>query len=182
MHKVKSYQEYQNITVSFKKIEKNLDITYSVKIIPVKNSMEDENMNTIAITESNSFVTQVKNPKEKNGGISLNVIFTREEIRYIEVLAQIKDGPITEYVAYEPIYLYIKDKKFAEVIIGFAIFIVIVIAAIAISYIFLIKNYKKYSNMKNEINKISYINSRSEEKEDKDEKIDNLLLDEKPIN
>ena len=95
-HKIKSHQEFQNITVTFKKIEKNLDIMYSVKIIPVENSLEDENMNTIAITESNSFATQVKNPKDKNGTISLNVIFTGDEIRFIEVLAQIKDGPITE--------------------------------------------------------------------------------------
>ena len=60
---------------------------YSVKIIPVENSLEDENMNTIAITESNSFVTQVKNPKDKNGTISLNVIFIGDEIRFIEFLS-----------------------------------------------------------------------------------------------
>ena len=155
---------------------------YSVKIIPVENSLEDENMNTIAITESNSFVTQVKNPKDKNGTISLNVIFTGDEIRFIEVLAQIKDGPITEYVAYEPIYLFIKDKKFAEVIIGFSIVFLIMIATIIGSYIYVNRNYKKYKEMKDEINKISYVKSRAEEKEDKEEKIDNLLLDEKEIN
>ena len=176
-YKENKTDDNKNITISFNKIEKkNLDIIYSVKIVPLNNSFEDEIMDTIAITESNCvFVNQIKNPIDNKGVITLNILFKNEEIRYIEVIAQIKDGPNIEYVAYNPIILYEKDEEGIKIftfIIVFSLVILMISIAIIGSYIYANKKYKK---LKKNINKISYKESRKEEKVDK---FDDMLLNE----
>ena len=176
--------DYCNITASFKKIDKNLDITYSLKIVPLSNSLEEEKMNTIAITESNSFVVQTKNPKDENGVITLYAYFKEEKIRYIEIIAQIKDGPNIEYVAYDPLLIYNKNKKSAIVIVIFCLVIFVIISAVIITLLIINKKNKK---LKEAINTISYKESKGDDKADYDKHIDlllndNELEDEKAIN
>ena len=182
-YKYKRGYDYCNITASFKKIDKNLDITYSLKVVPVSNSLEEETMNTIAITESNTFVVQTKNPKDENGVITLNAYFKEENIRYVEIIAQIKDGPIIEYVAYEPLLIYKKDKKKSAIIIViFSLVIFVIIMAVIIALLLLNKKNKK---LLESVNKISYKESKADEKNDKNYDLlldDNELEDEKAIN
>ena len=167
-----------NLTISFSKIEKiNIDIIYTLKIVPANNSFEDEIKDTIAITESNCFVKQIKNLKDNNGVITLNTLIKEEEIGYIEIIALIKDGSNIEYVAYEPIILYEKEEeeeegKYLEVIIVFSVVILIMSIAIFGSFWYI---NKKYMKLKKNIDKISYKESRSEEKRETSE---NLFLDE----
>ena len=136
--------------------------------------MEEEYNNTISITESDSFVTQVKNPKDKDGIISLNALIKDQEIKYIIVIAQIKDDKNIEYITYEPIYLKKEEKKkFAEVIIAFTIVIIIIFTTIVLSFMYVNKKYKKFTE---DLNKISFQEPREEEKND-DKNEENLLLD-----
>ena len=167
-------KDKKNIKVTFNKIEKYVDATYSFKIVPKENSMEEEYNNTISITESDSFVTQVKNPKDKDGIISLNALIKDQEIKYIIVIAQIKDDKNIEYITYEPIYLKKEEKKkFAEVIIAFTIVIIIIFTTIVLSFMYVNKKYKKFTE---DLNKISFQEPREEEKND-DKNEENLLLD-----
>ena len=161
----------EEIVFKFNKIEnkenKNLDITYSIKIISSKYFVNDEIINTIAITESKGIVSQVKNPKDKDGIISLS---TRKysEIKCFEVIAKIKDGPITEYVAYKPNYLEENDenKKMYYGLIFVIGFAALIIITIIFSLYLCLKC--KFTKFKEDINKISYQVSRSEENQDGD--------------
>ena len=173
-YNIEDKNSYKNIKVSFNKIEKKVDITYSVKIVPLKNWINDECINTISLTESDSFVNQVKNPTDKDGVISMNVIFKGNDIKYIIVIAQIKDENNIEYITYNPI-VFEEKKLFVEIIVAFSIVIIIITAAIFGAFWYVNKKYKKF---KEEISKISYKQSRVNEKDDKDKEIENLLLDE----
>jgi hypothetical protein len=93
-------QNGNNIEIKFNRINKNnLDITYSLKI---KNELEisdEEIVNSIAISEDQSVVSNVHNPTGDIITVNVNGV---KEYSYIAVIAQIKEGPIIEYVAYKP--------------------------------------------------------------------------------
>ena len=61
---------------------------------------KEEIGSNITISESPSYVTQVHNSKGDKITLKMNNI--DDDYAYIEVLALIKDGPVVEYVAYEP--------------------------------------------------------------------------------
>lgn len=88
-----------------------------------------------------------------------------EEIKCVEVIAQIKDGSITEYVAYNPICFdkeEDKNKNYAiYFVFGFTALIILIIV-----FIVLLVLRNKYKKMNDEINEISYKISRAEENQD----------------
>ena len=159
------------ITVKFNKIEKNnLNIIYSLKAIPSKYSIKDEIINTIAITESNCLIIKEKNPKDENDVITMSINTKDEEIKCVEVIAQIKDGSITEYVAYNPICFDKEEDKNENknygiyFVFGFTALMILIIVFIVL---LVLKN--KYKKMNDEINEISYKISRAEENQDAEE-------------
>ena len=93
-----------NLKVDFNKIDRNItDIIYSLKVAKKWDHSKDELNNTIALSNSPYYVTQIS--RQKNNIISMNMNDIGENNAYLEVIAQIKDGPIIEYVAYDPYYL-----------------------------------------------------------------------------
>ena len=97
-----------NIKVKYNKIEnqQNYDVIYS--LIFVKNDDEpikNEKLNTIALTESNSYITQIRKNKvdDDNNEIDIPVQVFDKNFSHIGLIAQIIDGENIEYIVYDPI-------------------------------------------------------------------------------
>ena len=109
--------ENNNTTIkcTFDEVEVNADnyeITYFLKVIENKSLIYGEDMNTIAVTESPSLIYYHKNPIPLDGDpdkISITAQkdysskYAFENYAYINVIAQIQQKNIIEYVAYNGI-------------------------------------------------------------------------------
>ena len=160
------------LEVKFNKIDsnRNVDIIYSLKGILSKDYISNEDFDTIALTQSKSTVNKVKNP-DKN---EITLTLKKDTYSYVQVIAQIRDGPITEYVAYNCQSYLKEDKKSSSptslyIVIGISIglFIIVVILVIVI-FSFNAKN----KDLMEQVNKISFVSSGAKPKDDT-----NLLLD-----
>ena len=88
----------------------NVDITYFLKIMKLNSYIQGEEINTIAVTESPSYVYYYKNPQsldydEDKISMIANAenISLFENLAYINVIAHIQQQNIIEYVAYNGI-------------------------------------------------------------------------------
>ena len=88
----------------------NVDITYFIKIMKLSSYIQGEEINTIAVTESPSYVYYYKNPHsldydEDKISMIANAenISLFENLAYINVIAHIQQQNIIEYVAYNGI-------------------------------------------------------------------------------
>ena len=159
------------LEVKFNKIDsnRNVDIIYSLKGILSKDYISNEDFDTIALTQSKSTVNKVKNP-DKN---EITLTLKKDTYSYVQVIAQIRDGPITEYVAYNR-YSFLKEDKndskaglYVVIGISVALFIIVIILVIVIfSY------NAKNKDLMEQVNKISFVSSGAKPKDDT-----NLLLD-----
>ena len=165
-------------TVTFKKIksqgQSGIDVIYSLKAVKF-NNYKNEKFKTIALTESSSNVTQVKNPSTRDNKITLEIEAENEnEIGFLQVIAQIRQGPITEYEAYDPITFDKKDSgssdksKLIIILVISGVLLLIVIALVIIILAFNSKN----KDLMEQVNKISFIKSGAKPNDDV-----NLLLD-----
>ena len=94
------------ITCTFNKIdiEKNkANITYFFKVVDDETHFEEENYNTIAVMESPFYVVYKRNPEDSNGKITLKAKGELGNWCYLQVIAQIQQDTILEYVAYDGI-------------------------------------------------------------------------------
>ena len=110
-NKLQNNKNITNLNAKFNKIDKgNVNIVYSLKVVKNKKFGEGELNDTIALSNSNSIVSQVQNQNSDKISIDINDI--GDDNTYVQVIAQIRDGPIIEYVAYNPFYLngYIPPK------------------------------------------------------------------------
>ena len=144
-----------SIQVSYNKVKNQqmYEVIYSVRIVKKADLIEGELYNTIAITESNNVVAQIRkyyvDDKKNIINIPLNV-FNEKEFAYIELIAQIIDGDNIEYIAYKPItsaneIVYKKVKEINKVAIIIIIIVILLILIIIIVVIFL-KFKKKQKN------------------------------------
>ena len=99
-------KENNKIDVTFNPIvyekQEGIDtsIIYRIKYVINSNKIKDEYTNTISITESYSTVVQHK-PELDNKIITKEIDNIPDDINYIQVIAEIKQGSIIEYVAYQ---------------------------------------------------------------------------------
>ena len=170
-------------SITFNKIDsENVNVTYSLKAVK-NDDYKNELFDTIALTESNSKVVKTKNPT----GEKITLSIKNNEYSYFQVIAQVINGPIIEYVSYEPLGDFSKagqpyaddndenqsdngdgdDALYAVIIIS-AILLIIVIILVVVILIYNAKN----KNLMDQVNKISFIKSGAKPKEDV-----NLLLD-----
>ena len=180
--KIKASLKDDILKVKFNKIEKqDVFVTYSLKVATKWDKSKDESSKTIAFTESISSVVQVQNPSDKDEITITMDDFSKSNFDYLEVIAQIKDGPIIEYVAYEPT----KDIDNQDIdkddedndddnalitvvsIVGAFIFLIVVVLIIII----VMYNLKTKDLLK-QVNKISFADDPN-----KKSKTENLLLD-----
>jgi hypothetical protein len=100
---IKTNYEKSNLKVRFNRINTtNIDVTYSLKICKQWEKSKEELSQTIAFTEYSPTVYQVHNPSGEGINMELDNI-ELSQFSYLTVIAQIKDGPIIEYVAYDTV-------------------------------------------------------------------------------
>ena len=175
-------QKKKNIEVKFNRINKDkIDVVYSLKVGKKWEFSKDEIISTIALSESPSYVTQVHNPKDDIINLKMNDI--GDDYSYIEVFALIKDGPVIEFVAYDPIYAdsiseIVESRgknKISTLSVVIYCVMAVVIIIILLVIIFILNNKNK--KLLEDVNKISYIQD-----EEKKNKHDLLLGEEGVIN
>ena len=172
--------ENSKLKVKFNKIDrKNVDITYSLKIIKKWDKIKEEINKTIAFNEYSSTVVQVYNPTENEIILEKDNVY-REDFCYAEIIAQIKDGPIIEYVAYDPFYLsddYNEEDDDDDddddkilIIVASSIGGAILIIVIALIVVVMLYN-RKTKDLLEKVNKISFADG-----DDRKDKNNNLLV------
>ena len=174
--KIKATLKGETLKVSFNKIQKSdVFVTYSLKVATKWDNSKDELNRTIAFTESVSAVAQVQNPSGSEITITMEG-FSNKNIDYLQVIAQIKDGPIIEYVAYEPtnkIDIVEDDDDDDAALIAVIAIVGSVIAIIIVVLIVIIVIYNlKTKDLLKQVNKISFADDPN-----KKSKSENLLLD-----
>lgn len=110
----KDSSSFVDITVTFNKvIRAEENIYYALKVVPFESYVPEELYNTIAITESESVVVQSLNPEgNANNTVTMKVEKVPKEFSYIQVVAQVLDGTITEYIAYDAVFVKrIKERE-----------------------------------------------------------------------
>ena len=179
------------LSVKFYRINNstNVNIVYTLKLAKKWELSSKENNCTIAISETECLFKKKEN--DYNDIITIEMDNIGNNNCYIQVVAQIKDGPIIEYVAYEPNYNVAnieptpspsdnpnpnqnqnptsnESNKMIWVIIGLGagIFVILVILIVIV----LIYN-SKTKNLMEQVNKISFV------QQDKKGNEENLLLD-----
>ena len=111
-NKLTTTEEKQNdgkvkITCKFNKIDVDYtkaNITYFLKIADAKNYIKGESFNTIAATETPYYAVYKRNPESKGNEITLTATGDFANWCYIQVIAQIQQNKVLEYVAYNAIY------------------------------------------------------------------------------
>ena len=179
--------------INYKISSNNIDtsVVYTVKLVPKKNSLNDENINQISISESDIKAKQITHD-ESNLNEKAFVEFNNinpDDIKYIQVFATITEGSNIEYISYQaidnngaikkdpdPVQVVPppdkkdsgndkkdnNDKTGLYVIIGISSFLLGAVIAFSI-WIFV---YNKRKSLLQEVNKISFVESGSKERGD----------------
>ena len=95
--------ELSTIECTFHKldIEKSkANITYFLKVVNANSYLKGENSDTIAVMESPYYTIYSRNPEDNNGLITLTAVGDHHRWTIIQVIAQIQQDTILEYVAY----------------------------------------------------------------------------------
>ena len=189
--KIQTNLDKSVLTVKFNRIDnKNVDVTYSLKVGKNWDKSNDEEDKTIAFTENSPSVVLIHNPSG-DGIIMKYQDFDKNNLTYIEIIAQIKDGPIIEYEAYDPVH-EIKQDNIEEndkpldnnddddddnkvtIAVVASIGSAILIILIALIVIILIYN-RKTKDLLQQVNKISFADADTKDKNE------NLLLDDNEL-
>jgi hypothetical protein len=160
-----------NLTATFNRIDKiNLNIIYSLKVI-YSNSYS-ETFDTISLTDSKKIVTKLENPSDDTLQMTLTDIAS--DFTAIQVVAQIRDGPITEYVAYKSLVVgsvkpdtpptpkptdkqtEAEESSDSGIYIVVAVSITLLVVVIVLVIIVMVYNAKN-KNLLNEVNKVTFV-------------------------
>jgi hypothetical protein len=102
------------ITCTFNKlnISKNeANVTYFFKVVDNETHYYEESYKTIAVMESPFVVVYKRNPEDNNGQITLKAKGDIANWVYLQVIAQIQQDTILEYVAYDGEYFLRPPKE-----------------------------------------------------------------------
>ena len=100
-------QKNTKITCTFNKIDldKNAaNITYFLKIIDATYYLGDK-VKTIALSQTQYYTKYVRNPEDKNDKITISATGAFSTWAYLQVIAQIQQNKVLEFVAYDPVYM-----------------------------------------------------------------------------
>ena len=106
--------EESTIECSFHKLDidkSKANITYFFKVVIAENYIPGESSDTIAVTESSYLSVFTRNPEDKNGLITLTAKGDLSRWTIIQVIAQIQQETILEYVSYKGHYIYRPPKE-----------------------------------------------------------------------
>ena len=134
------------------------NITYFFKVVNNLTYIYGEDINTIAVTESAYYTVYKRNPTDDNGKITLTAQGELSNWVYLNVIAQVQQNNVLEYVAYNGIKIVRPPtgNKGSEngadntgVFIGVGIFLfLIVIGLVGAIVIFQMKNKKLLNQVK----------------------------------
>ena len=137
------------------------NITYFFKVVDSSTYIEGEEVNTVAVTESPYYTVYKRNPIDDNGKITLAAQGNLKNWVYLNVIAQVQQNNILEYVAYNGIYMYRppankngegeeeKTGNNTAIFIAVGVFLLlIVIGLVAAIFIFQMKNKKLLNQVK----------------------------------
>ena len=147
------------------------NITYFLKIIDSKDYIKNEKIETISLTQSPYNVTFIRNPIDSNNKITINAFGDFPQWTYLQVIAQIQQNNILEYVAYKPVYKERKidpsdseenneEKDNTSLFIGVSISLVVIIIGLVILIIYFKKRNK---SLINQVKHVSFQQSESSE-------------------
>ena len=174
-------------------------ITYTVKILPKEKELANENINMIAMSESNIIAKRVKGTTSDRNPITVELTDVPDNFKSVQVVSTIIQGSIIEYVAYQAVDSKGNEIKDSEptgeepspsntdssdskgsndgskgtlyVIIGVSTFLVVVVIVLIVV---VIMYNSKNKDLLTQVNKISFVESGAAAKEDS-----NLLMDNK---
>ena len=196
--KIKIQKSGKNLKVTFNPIDfsnskkNDSTITYTVKVLKKKDELVDENINMIAISESNLEAKKHLGSTSDKNPITVELNNIEDNFKSVQVIATIIQGPIIEYVSYQavdstgkeiidpdPVKIDNKDeskpkddndnKTTLYIIIGVISFVVV---AVIVVVVIVLVNKSKNKDLLNNVNKISFVQSDAEAKDDS-----NLLMD-----
>ena len=196
--KIKIQKSGKNLKVTFNPIDfsnskkNDSTITYTVKVLKKKDELVDENINMIAISESNLEAKKHLGSTSDKNPITVELNNIEENFKSVQVIATIIQGSIIEYVSYQavdstgkeikdpdPVKIDNKDeskpkddndnKTTLYIIIGVISFVVV---AVIVVVVIVLVNKSKNKDLLNNVNKISFVQSDAEAKDDS-----NLLMD-----
>ena len=151
------------------------NVTYFFKVVENSTHVYKEEINTIAVTESPAYTVFERNPLDDGGKITLIASGYIDNWCYLNVIAQVQQNNILEYVAYEGKVLVrpnknssnnSKDNSVLFFVVG-GILLMIVAALIVIIFIFQQRN----KNLLNQVKHVSFQQTNSSNNVDP-----NLLL------
>ena len=101
--------EESTIECTFHKIDidkSKANITYFFKVVDSKSYIKGENSDTIAVMESPYYSVYARNPQDNNGLITLTAKGNLKKWTMLQVIAQVQQETILEYVSYKGKYIY----------------------------------------------------------------------------
>lgn len=176
--------EESTIECTFHKLDVDqtkVNITYFLKVVDAEDYLEGEFSDTIAVTESRYISAFVRNPVDKDGLITLTAKGSVSRWTILQVIAQIQQETILEYVAYKGKYTYrepIKNEVKTESVDATAFYIVVaILLALVIGLIIAIVFFKiRNQSLLEQVKHVSFQNTNSYNKGRRNNNVDTSNL------
>ena len=157
------------IKCTFNKIDIDKDkanITYFFKVVENSTLIYGESVETIAVMQSDYYTVYKRNPEDNNGKITLTAKGSLSNWAYLQVIAQIQQDTILDYVAYKGVVnIRPYKKKGSKNGSNTAIFAVVMVILIALVVgltvaVFIIQKSNK--SLINQVKHISFQQSQNQ--------------------
>ena len=172
--------EESTIECTFHKLDvekSKVNITYFFKVVDADDYLEGEYSDTIAVTESRYLSAFERNPEDKNGLITLTAKGQVSRWTILQVIAQIQQETILEYVAYKGRYTYrvpTRNEIKGESVDATAFYIVVfILLALVIGLIIAIIFFKiRNQTLLEQVKHVSFQKTNSSNKIKKNTNVD----------
>ena len=162
--------EQDEISCTFNKLEvsrRNANITYFFKVVENSTYYYGEEINTIAVTESPYYTVYKRNPTDSEGKITLKAKGKLSNWVYLNIIAQVQQNNILEYIAYNgKVYLRPDPNKKDSSGINIAVFLgigggLLLIILVLVVIIFII--HKRNLNILKQVKSVSFTGTNKAE-------------------
>ena len=187
---VSNQYSIENTSLIVEKKVSNNEASYKIKLNPVKNSNnfnltyiiravsegEMPKKSDVSMKLSKQNVKEYYNPGIKDGKINLEINNITKDVKYIQVIVQIKNNECTEYLSYDLFQLSTEKEEYEKeeeddddnkttfiifIIIG-SIFLIMIIILIFVIMVFNNKN----KDLLDQVNKISFSQEKNKDDDD----------------
>jgi hypothetical protein len=146
------------ITCKFNRINlasNDANVTYFLKIADSKNYIDKENFETIAVTETPYYTKYERNPQSQSNQVTLSATGDFSNWGYIQVIAQIQQNKVLEYIAYKGVKMQRANPddnpggnggSSTGLFVGISVTLVILIAGLVVLVIYFQRRNKSLVN------------------------------------